>query len=179
MGKRGPAPKERILRVMSGNLPLKQEYGSPAQITLHKPPEMPENLIDEEKVVWNKTLELLLHTHAIEKLDAAILAAYCSSFVRWRTAEDEIQKLSKTNKLAGLIVKKQRGWEISPLIVICRRERADTAQYAAQLGMTPAARLRVQMIQTPAQENPFIRIKAKNGLDTKGEALREVLDDEE
>ena len=173
MGKRGPMPKKKILKVLSGKLPLKKEYGTDFVVEFN-PPLPPDSLTTDERNIWNKTLELLKPLRVIEEIDAAVLAAYVCSYVRWQDAEREIQKASKQGKKYGLVsIGAAGGLVTNPIILISRRCQSDMVTYAAQLGMTPAARLRIQVVKDNQPSNPFQRLKDEK-LGTAGQGLCEI-----
>lgn len=163
MGKRGPVPKKTFLKVLSGNLSLQKKLMEDGQTQQFNPPPVPKNLSAEEKNIWDQTVELLKPLKHLENIDGAILAAYCCSYVRWAAAEKEIQKSSKKSAIFGLLATGANGGAvINPLVNISRRAQADMVTYAAQLGMTPAARLRIQMVKDEPKENPFQKLKNDN-----------------
>ena len=178
MGKRGPVPKNKALKVLSGKLPLTKENIQPLNQNVgFSFPEMPIHLSEREKEVWDNTIELLKPAKLLEKIDVAILAAYCSSYVRWMLCEEEINKLLKVTTRYALISEGAAGGDIvNPMVNISRRERADTIAFAAQLGMTPASRIRAQLVEKQP-ENPFANLKKRknNGeLDTDSNKLRGI-----
>lgn len=176
MGKRGPIPKKDALKIMSGQLSLTKQNGANDIATFLEPPDAPKHLTKEEKEIWNYTVELLRPMKVLEKIDWGVLSAYCCSYVRWRQAETEIQKMSKSSNLRGLVSPGANGnIVVNPLVNISKHERNALVQYAVQLGMTPAARMRVNIVEKPAKENPFINLRnKKNGnVDTNSKKLRQ------
>ncbi len=122
------------------------------------PPQMPGHFTKKEVEAWNTTVELLRPMMALKKIDAAVLGAYCSAFVRWQTAEKEI---CKTNVHGGLCIFGEGGLKINPLVTISRDAQRDMVFYAAQLGMTPASRIKmVSGAGKIIEKNPFVKIKA-------------------
>ena len=156
MGKRGPAPKNPALKVLSGKAPITKaalaEINEPFQ-----PPAIPEHMNDRERVVWNQTLELLRPLRVLKNVDAAVLGAYCASFVRWQDAENEMEKLGSGLCLTGLAGEVK---SIHPLVIISRDAKKDMVFYAAQLAMTPAARLKmISGVSKVREKNPFADLK--------------------
>jgi len=170
MGKRGPLPKKKALRVMTGQLPVTKANGIDSNIVAFDPPDMPDILSDKEKEIWIHTVELLRPLRVLEKIDGAVLASYCCSYVRWREAEEQLQNESLTIDGAnGNLV-------TNPLVNISRHERSALVMYAQQLGMTPAARMRVHIVREQPKENPFEKIKKAKDvkLGSKSSKIRKV-----
>ena len=77
-------------------------------------------------------------------VDIAPLAAYCQSYGRWVDAERKLASIWSSNPDAALLVKGSLGNPIpNPLIKIARNAAGDMLRYAAEFGMTPAARARI------------------------------------
>lgn len=177
MGKRGPLPKKNVLKVLSGQLPVTKENGINENIVSFEPPRAPDHLTADEKEVWDYTIELLKPLCVLEKIDVGVLDAYCCTYVRWRDVESQIQEMSQHGKIHGLLIEGATGSMIAnPLVTMSRHERAALVTYAQQLGMTPAARMRINIVKEKPKDNPFSRIKnSKNGrMDVKSKAVRKV-----
>jgi P27 family predicted phage terminase small subunit len=78
-------------------------------------------------------------------LDRAALAAYCQAYGRWITAERALGEMAKRDQLtAGLLVKTTNGNAIqNPLVGTANKAMSDMVRYAAEFGMTPSARSRI------------------------------------
>jgi P27 family predicted phage terminase small subunit len=160
MGRRGPMKKSMALKVLNGSEPLTKEKVEDLQEQFI-PPEIPKHFNKREIETWNKTIELLRFNLTLRKVDGSVLGAYCSAFVRWQDTEKEIQK-SKSIK-DGLCILDDNGKpkSINPLVIISRDAQRDMVFYAAQLGMTPASRIKmVAGVSKIIEQNPFIKIKA-------------------
>lgn len=153
MGKRGPLPKKKYAKVMTGKLPLTKENGSVEDVLPTDPPEAPEHLSKKELKVWNKTIKLLAPSCVLSTIDGGVLAAYCCSYVRWMEAESEIESLTSFGANGQIVV--------NPLVNISRRAQADMVAYANQMGMTPSARMRVDLKSPEETKNPFAKLKQK------------------
>ncbi len=158
MGKRGPMPKSKALQILHGTAPLTAEVIDEISEEFI-PPDMPAHFRKKEAKAWNTTIELLRPMMALKKIDIAVLGAYCSAFVRWQDAEKEICKDRDFH--GGLCVLGEGGLKVNPLVTISRDAQRDMVFYAAQLGMTPASR--VKMISGAGkliEKNPFVKLKA-------------------
>ncbi len=159
MGKRGPLPKNHALKVLSGKEPLTKKTLEilNEEITDPLPPK---HLSKREKEIWDMTLKLLRPLRIMKEVDSAVIGAYCSSYAKLESAEKEIQ--TSDSNLAGLCVLNDDGNPrgINPLVLISRDAHKDMVFYAAQLGMTPAARMKmVSGVAKVVEKNPFIKIK--------------------
>lgn len=79
------------------------------------------------------------------EMDRAALAAYCQAYGVWAQAERAILKLQAGGEINGLLMKTTNGNVIQhALIGIANKARADLVKFAAEFGMTPSARSRVE-----------------------------------
>jgi len=158
MGKRGPMPKGKALQVLHGTQPLTAEVVEVINEEFVAP-EMPSHFKKELAKAWNKTIELLRPMMTLRSEDGTVLAAYCSAFVRWQTAEKELCNSKEPHK--GLCVKGVEGLKVNPLVTISRDAQRDMVFYAAQLGMTPASRIKMASGASKVIErNPFIKLRS-------------------
>jgi len=152
-------PKGKALQVLHGTAPLQAEVLEEINEEFI-PPEMPEHFSKEEAEAWDTTIELLRPMMSLKKIDIAVLGAYCSAFVRWQTAEKEIYKSKSPN--GGLCIYGEGGTlKVHPLVTISRDAQRDMVFYAAQLGMTPASR--VKMVSGAGkiiEKNPFVKLRS-------------------
>ena len=157
MGKRGPLPKNKALQILHGTAPLSAEVLEGMNEEFIEP-DRPVHFTKQEIEAWDKTIELLRPITALKKIDVAVLGAYCSAFVRWQTAEKELYK-NKTSP--DLCVFGEGGPKINPLVTISRDAQRDMVFYAAQLGMTPASRIKmVSNGSKVIERNPFVKLRA-------------------
>jgi P27 family predicted phage terminase small subunit len=181
MGKRGFVPKNKALRVLSGQLPVTTENMKDLD-TQFEPPKPPSHFEENEIKIWNTTIELLRGMCVIEKIDQAVLGAYCDAFAKWQMSEREIIKLKRRKGIKALLVLGGNGnMTVHPWVTFSKAAQKDMVFYASQLGMTPAARLRVQAVPQRQSSNPFIKLKAGNdqGLDADSKGLRQIVEAEE
>jgi P27 family predicted phage terminase small subunit len=78
-------------------------------------------------------------------LDVAVLASYCASYSRWRTAEEVLARMAERDELTrGLMIKSVDGNPRRNPLVKIAADAADAMIAAAGLfGMTPVARSRL------------------------------------
>ena len=81
----------------------------------------------------------------LTKVDEPALAAYVYSYGQWRLAAEALAKMAANDPLmSGLLVKSKYGDALAnPLTSIARKHAGDMVRYAAEFGLTPAARSRI------------------------------------
>jgi P27 family predicted phage terminase small subunit len=76
----------------------------------------------------------------LSEIDAPLFAAYCASYSVWVRAEEWLARLGPQ----GLLTRTPNGHFVqSPLVSIAAKARRDMIRYAAELGMTPSSRSRI------------------------------------
>jgi P27 family predicted phage terminase small subunit len=92
------------------------------------------------------------------EVDRAALGAYCQAYGNWAQAERAIAKLAEKGEINGMLMKTTNGNVIQHALVgIARKARADVVRYAAEFGMTPSARARVQATPADGEEKDGIQ----------------------
>lgn len=153
MTTRGRKPKPTGLKVITGNpgkRALNKAEPKPT-IPLGDPPaHLSKDAIEE----WDRVTGELVASKIATGLDVQALAAYCQAYGRWAEAERTLAKMK--NEAGGLIIKTTSGNLIqNPLVGVANKAMADMVRYAAEFGMTPSARSRVEMVGGGAEVNPF------------------------
>jgi P27 family predicted phage terminase small subunit len=88
------------------------------------------------------------------EIDRAALAAYCQAYGRWAQAERALARMAEKDALnSGLIIRTKNDNAIqNPLVGIANTAKRAVVKYAAEFGMTPSARTRVNA--NPDDEKP-------------------------
>lgn len=140
MGSRGPQPLPDNVHRLNGN-PSKKRLGSstgsdvPVEI-----PEPPEHLDDKALREWKRISGELFKLGLIAKIDRAALGVYCQAYSRWQQAEEKIKELGEK----GLIQVTGNGYQqMSVWLQISNRAVEQMKSAAAEFGMSPSARVRV------------------------------------
>jgi len=139
MSPRGRKPTPSATRRAEGNpgrRPLNElEPQLPAEA-----PECPEHLDQEAKKEWGRVVKLLETAGIITQVDRAVLAAYCRAWSLYLEADQTIQKY-------GLMLISAKGVPYqSPYLNTMTAALKDVRSYAAELGMTPSSRSRVEKV---------------------------------
>ena len=149
MATKGRKPKPTHLKLVTGNpgrRPLNKAEAMPEPDLPMPPP----HLNDEAKVEWGRVANELYKVGLLTGLDRAVLAAYCQSYAIWCQATNAIKKMAEKDTLTGgLMIKTSNGNAIqNPLVGTANKAASDMARYAAEFGMTPSARSRINA-ETP------------------------------
>ena len=149
--------------MLHGKKPITAELVQELQTNIAQcePPDMPAHLNKREQEVWHSTVALLRQMMAMRKVDVGVLGAYCTAYVLWQKSQAAIN--ANKSDLAGMCLLDDKGKPrgINPLIQVSSNAQRDMVFYAAQLGMTPAARLKmVAGVKGIIDKNPFTKIKA-------------------
>ena len=138
MGARGPAPKPTVLRELAGNpggRPLNRREPKPRQ----RRPKPPGWLTAEQLGEWKRLVRILHPTRVLTEADADLLALYCQHHAVWRRANKELD-------VSGFVITTDKGYPMqSTWLSISMQAAKQMARLLAELGMTPAARTRIQV----------------------------------
>lgn len=150
---KGPRPTPTHLRLVKGNpgrRPLPKKEAKP-QFELPMPP--PE-LSDDAKVEWGRVSGELYRCGLLSRIDRAALAAYCQAYGRWMQAERAIARMAASDPItSGLMIKTSNGNVIqNPLVGTANKAMNDMMRVAAEFGMTPSARSRIET-NAPAERD--------------------------
>lgn len=141
-GKRGPSAKPSAVKRAEGN-PGKQKLN----VLEPRPPvgsiAMPRWLSKDGREVWKKLLPILLETKGlITKLDQWVIAIWCDTFGAYREAVRECKRHGRVMKVGKKGYKQVAVWETNR-----RKAALDLIRIGQELGMTPAARCRLQLLE--------------------------------
>jgi P27 family predicted phage terminase small subunit len=143
---RGPRPIPTHLKLLRGNTgkrPLNKDEPQPEPFTdVPDPPSFVTGYAADE---WWRTATELHRLGLLTKVDVPALAAYCYAFGQWKMAAESLHRMQSGDPVMnGMIIKSKYGDAIvNPLVSIVRKHAADVVRYAAEFGLTPAARSRI------------------------------------
>ena len=154
MGLRGPAPQPTNLKLLRGNpgrRPLNKHEARPAAKLPSCPPELPA----AAKKEWKRISKLLFTVGLLTELDRAALAGYCLAYSRWLEAEEEVQK-------TGPIIKTKAGYPVlNPYLRVSHKAFEQMFTAAAQFGMTPSTRSRIEVKPLEEDTDPMDKYRQK------------------
>lgn len=156
MSTRGRKPTPTSLKLVKGNPGRRPLNEKEAQVRLSQP-SPPPFLSDDAKVEWGRVVGTLYNAGLMTELDRAVLAAYCQAYGRWAQAERALAAMAEKDPINyALMIKTKSGNAIqNPLVGSANKAQADMVRYAAEFGMTPAARSRVQAGPNGEKEDPL------------------------
>lgn len=141
----GPPKKPSALRLLEGDTSHRpQNKREPKPALLKKALAAPDWLTREGRSVWKRVVPELQRLNLLSKLDLDALGAYCASVGRARKAEAILKRGGLTVKVNGQV---QRRIEIG----IARDSWKDARAFAGELGLTPAARTRLEVPLNPSE----------------------------
>lgn len=154
-GRRPIPTRLKLIQGNPGKRPLNQGEAEPPLSR----PMPPEHLSDDAKVEWGRVIDRLFDCGLMTDLDRAALAAYCDAYGNWAEAcrgLAELRAADQDKTTRGLVTKTSNGNQVQHVLIgIQRRARYDMVRYAAEFGMTPSARSRIDIgIGSGASEKP-------------------------
>jgi P27 family predicted phage terminase small subunit len=142
---KGRKPTPTNIKILTGN-PGKRRLPSGEPVPESNLPSPPSHLDAYAREEWERLATAMHDLGILYDVDRAVFAAYCSSYSRWRTAEEAMQRRVEKagDPLAALIIKtKSENVIQNPLVGIANKAAADMVRYAAEFGLTPSARARL------------------------------------
>jgi P27 family predicted phage terminase small subunit len=137
---RGRKPQPTALRRAAGN-PGKRDYNHAEPVVPAGLPDCPGHLSAAARDEWQRIAEPLHDMGVITQVDRAALAAYCQSWGRWVEAEEKLRD-------TPLLLKAPSGYvQQSPWLSVANKQMEIMGRYMAELGITPASRSRVAVLQ--------------------------------
>jgi P27 family predicted phage terminase small subunit len=141
----GPRPLPTNLHVLRGNPSKKPIRPEPQPTRTEQVPDAPAFLIGYACDEWHRVAPELHRLGLLTVLDIALLAAYCRAYHTWRTAIEALHDMAERDPVMhGLIVKSRAGAAMqNPIVLTARQAANDMLRFAAEFGLTPAARAHI------------------------------------
>ena len=141
---RRPLPTNwKVLRGNPGKRPLNKNEPKPE--IPDQPPAPPAFLSGYALEEWRRISVEAWRLRLLTPVDVMPMAAYCDAYDRWRTARETVKAMAERDTIThGFIVKTQSGGAApNPLVWIAAGAARDMVRFAAEFGMSPAARSRI------------------------------------
>lgn len=143
MGRRGPAPQSKAMKLLHGTFRQDRAIGeiapAPGICTC------PRWLSREAKAEWRYIVPKLLELGLLTYIDKAALVSYCTAYADLQRTERDIAKHGATQLT-------ENGYEQNrPVVAIRNQARAAVKQFLAEFGLSPSARTRINA--TPKKED--------------------------
>jgi P27 family predicted phage terminase small subunit len=145
MGQRGPAPKPTQTKVLQGTY---RPDRAPGEVFPEPPDDLtpPDWLSEPARDKWSELAPILADQGLLTECDLDILSLYCNTWVRWREADDALQR-------EGMTTTAQSGYQqVSPYYTIASKSQAELRALADRLGLSPSARSRIAIQPKPGKE---------------------------
>ncbi|BBZ93106.1 phage terminase small subunit P27 family [Bradyrhizobium diazoefficiens] len=141
----GRRPLPTHLKLLRGNPGQRKLPNEPQPEQLPDVPEPPPFITGYAADEWWITGTELHRMGLLTKIDCATLAAYCHAYGQWRMAAEALARMAANDPVMnGQIIKTKYGdAAANPLVNIARKHAGDMVRYAAEFGLTPAARSRI------------------------------------
>jgi len=138
VGSRGPRPKPSHIKLLEGTF-------RPDRAPKHEPkppkghPACPTGLGRVAKQEWRRIIPQLDEMGILAKCDRAVISAYCQTWQRWMELEKAVEEHGFTYTTAfGQVCQR-------PEVALASKAAALLKQLAAELGLSPSARSRVEV----------------------------------
>jgi P27 family predicted phage terminase small subunit len=143
---RGRKPTPTFLKIVNGN-PGKRPLNEGEAKVAPARPTPPAFLSDDATQEWDRVIDRLFEVGLMTDLDRSTLAAYCDAYGRWAQASRSLARMAEQDLLTGaMMIKTKNGNAIqNPLLGIANHARAEMVRFAAEFGMTPSARTRIDV----------------------------------
>jgi P27 family predicted phage terminase small subunit len=144
MGRRGPAPQPRKLKILKGQTAPSQ-IGPPDPQPPEVTPEPPEWLGAEARTVWRRTVRNLEAMGLAYDADTDALVVYCNAVVDFARAQQDLDR-------NGILIPGERGTVRNPANTIVNHTATLIGRFAREFGLTPSARTSLPAPGKPAEE---------------------------
>lgn len=141
---RGRKPTPTQLKVVKGTFRKDRAPAAEPQVPASMPTPPP-HLSEPARGEWARVCRELYNLGVMTELDRAALGAYCQAYGRWVQAEEALARFAARDPAThGIMMKTTAGNAIqNPLVGAANKAMSDMVRFAAEFGLTPAGRARV------------------------------------
>ena len=129
-------------------------------------PECPDFLHAYAKEEWASIAPALYGMGVLTDMDQKALAGYCQAVARWRQAEELLSQAATDDKdkLGAMVATTDAGNKVqSVLLTVANGAMRDMLRFAAEFGMTPSARARIEGKRGAGPDAPRSKYFGKRG----------------
>lgn len=136
-----------------GNRPMNDAEPIIVSPELPEPPAILNGIALDE---WNELAPALYNCGILSIIDRNALAAYCQSVQIWKQAKTALDTMAKADLItSGLMIKTTNGNFIqNPIVGTLNKAANDMIRFAAEFGMTPSSRTRLNVDTKPPNASP-------------------------
>jgi P27 family predicted phage terminase small subunit len=150
---KGGKPLPTALKVLRGSFlshPERRNHGEPKVEV--KIPEAPRQLSAGAKREWARITNDLVDLGVVALTDRSVLASYCEAYAEWERLSADLNRRRKDPEWDDVVVAAVSGGvRMHPLIAAVSTARREMLRYLIELGLTPAARSRIDTTKTPGR----------------------------
>lgn len=145
MAKPGRKPKPTHLKLLTGTAqPSRINKNEPQPAQGERVPSCPAHLGGRAATEWKRIAKELHDLKILTRVDVKALAAYCEAYALWVQADGLLKDYNMKNSAnANLLVTPTGVMKTHPYVDQLRQHRADMVKFAAEFGITPSSRARV------------------------------------
>lgn len=142
----GRRPKPTAIRRIEGN-PGKRAWNHDEPRPPEGTPDCPPHLDGEARAEWFRLVDVLVGMGVVTLADRGALAAYCQAWGRWVEAEEKLKE-------TPMLIRTPSGYvQQSPWLTVSNRQMELMGRYMAELGLTPASRSRIAVVNVAGAES--------------------------
>lgn len=149
----GPPPQPAKLRILKGNGRDRDQAHKkvqPQPQVVPYLPDAPEHLPLVAVEMWDRVAGELRRLEIAGSVDVAALEAFCMAYQHMRDADEHVA-------VHGLMVLGSQGQQVAnPMLNAAAKARGQIGTLGAQLGLTPAARLRMTLPEVTDDEEEAV-----------------------
>lgn len=138
----GPAPKPTESKRRAGN-PGKRPLNTAEPKPALKCPDPPRILQGEAGLEWVRITRLLTTLGLIAETDLAVITTYCIAWGEFCEAQEELNQHGSFTVEVG----ENGAMQVHPALSIRRKAEKTLLAMAGQLGLSPSARTRIQVVK--------------------------------
>ena len=150
MGARGPAPTPTAILSMRGSARAAgrgdEVQGPPGS------PDPPGWLSESATDVWHELVPMLMQMGVLSKVDGNALARYCEIWIRWRRAAEFLASVPSEFYEVRTLASGKKELKPLPMVAIADTLSTQLLRLEQQFGMTPSARVGLEVTAPPASE---------------------------
>jgi P27 family predicted phage terminase small subunit len=141
VGKRGPPAKPSAIKKREGT--YRKDRAAPNELKVPpEAPDCPKYLDNVARKMWQHVVPRLIEAGVLAKIDTAALEGFCANYSQAVRSQKIADRQPYVDTAFGI--------KVHPAVGNARKAWALTRQFAAEFGLTPAARTRVSVPENDA-----------------------------
>ena len=141
----GRKPKPTALKVIDGRTKATRIEPDFPEVELNPQPPMP--LQGSALTEWQRVIDELVSIHLVTQMDLGILCLYCIAYGRAQDAYEAMLQEYDPKCLPFM------GMRDHPMAIVHMKAAAEAVKYAAEFGLTPSSRTRLEIKLPDVKKN--------------------------